>query len=498
MFPSTVMFRRSSIVFVAFVALALVTPRAEARSFQYVVAARGFSALSLGNRALLQVLMTAAGYFNGVPVPSFTRRLFKGTKRFQAENGYPATGVLTRDEFDRLFRIATRKFDEWGFQKVAHPTRGHPIWIPLGLGLVATRNPDGIIWTDPRRRISISYTTVPNVGIDANFLALSDEVASAGATVHYKVIKHDWFVISYTRPNGVDGYMRYHQDGQNVTGFTLEWDNAKGIVNGERIAIIMSGSLWSAMSGATFPNPPRRNLSVATAPNPAPTPPHSTPTPPTAKADQSKPRFFSGTGFFVSSNGEMVTNAHVVEGCEAIRVKTDDGAVDEAKVLALDKTNDLAVLKLSLTPKHVASLRIGVRLGEGVAVFGYPHADILSTSGNFTLGNVTALSGMGDDSRYFQISAPVQSGNSGGPLLDMYGNVVGVVSAKLNALKVAILGGDLPQNVNFAVKSAILATFLDSNRIRISAGAAGEKQIAPADLADKAKAISAFILCKKH
>ena len=69
-------------------------------------------------------------------------------------------------------------------------------------------------------------------------------------------------------------------------------------------------------------------------------------------------------------------------------------------------------------PKRVAALRIGTRLGEGVEAFGFPHSDLLSTSGNFTLGNVAALTGLHDDSRYLQVSVPVQAGNSGGPLLD--------------------------------------------------------------------------------
>ena len=75
------------------------------------------------------------------------------------------------------------------------------------------------------------------------------------------------------------------------------------------------------------------------------------------------------------------------------------------------------------------------------------------------MGNVTALAGLHDDSRYLQVSAPVQNGNSGGLLLDGSGNLGGVVSAKLDAIKVAMAAGDLPQNVNFAVKSAIVATF---------------------------------------
>jgi hypothetical protein len=95
------------------------------------------------------------------------------------------------------------------------------------------------------------------------------------------------------------------------------------------------------------------------------------------------------------------------------------------------------------------------------------------------LGNVTALA-------------------AGGPLLDTSGNVVGVVSAKLNALKVALLGGDLTQNVNFAVKSAMLATFLNSNSVAVQSATATDKPLDAADLADRAKEISGFVLCQGH
>jgi len=87
----------------------------------------------------------------------------------------------------------------------------------------------------------------------------------------------------------------------------------------------------------------------------------------------------------------------------------------DVREIARDTTNDLALLSTSLRPLRVAAPRLGLRLGESVAAFGYPYVDILATSGNFTQGNVTALAGMRDDSRYVQISAPVQPGNSGAP-----------------------------------------------------------------------------------
>ncbi len=208
-------------------------------------------------------------------------------------------------------------------------------------------------------------------------------------------------------------------------------------------------------------------------------------------------RVSTGTGFFVARDGSFVTNAHVIEDCTMVRVKTDDGAILEAQIVARDAANDLAILRLGQSPKKIAVFREGVRLGEGVAAFGFPHADILSSSGNFTQGSITALSGMGDDSRYLQLSAPVQAGNSGGPLLDKFGNVVGVVSAKLNALKVAEKGGDLPQNVNFALNSAVLATFLHANRVIYEVAASdGQKALDPPDVADQARAISGFVVCK--
>jgi S1-C subfamily serine protease len=104
----------------------------------------------------------------------------------------------------------------------------------------------------------------------------------------------------------------------------------------------------------------------------------------------------------------VLINAHVVEKCASIRVTTDDQDTSEGFVLDRDTTNDLAVVKATLKPTKVAALRMSIRLGEGVAAFGYPLANVLSSSGNFTMGNIAALTGLKDDSRYLQISAPVQ------------------------------------------------------------------------------------------
>ncbi len=135
------------------------------------------------------------------------------------------------------------------------------------------------------------------------------------------------------------------------------------------------------------------------------------------------------------------------------------------------------------------------RLGESVAVFGFPLSSVLASSGNFTLGNVTALAGLGDDTRFLQISAPVQPGNSGGPLLDENGNVIGVVTSKLNALRTLARTGDIPQNVNFAIRASALTAFLENRRVA-SAGQPKTARLSPPDLAEEATAMSVQVLCE--
>jgi serine protease Do len=136
-------------------------------------------------------------------------------------------------------------------------------------------------------------------------------------------------------------------------------------------------------------------------------------------------------------------------------------------------------------------------LGEGVAVFGYPLSGLLSSGGNFTLGNVTALAGLRDDTRILQISAPVQPGNSGGPLLDDSGAVVGIIVAKLNAMMLAIATDDLAQNVNFAIKANVAESFSDAQGIPVQVSTPGGLPLPPADLADKAKAITVRVKCMR-
>jgi S1-C subfamily serine protease len=217
---------------------------------------------------------------------------------------------------------------------------------------------------------------------------------------------------------------------------------------------------------------------------------------PLVEAPKAEPKQVStGTGFFITSGGSILTNAHVVKGCTEIRVATKPGTFVTATLSAMDAINDLALLRADAHPNEVATFRLTLRLGEPVEAFGYPFVDLLSKSGNFSLGNISALSGLADDSRYLQISVPVQPGNSGGPLLDQHGNVVGVVSEKLNAAYVMRTKGEIPENVNFALKASVAANFLQTNDVNFALGESAQV-VEPSDLAKRAKAISVFVVCR--
>ena len=201
----------------------------------------------------------------------------------------------------------------------------------------------------------------------------------------------------------------------------------------------------------------------------------------------------SGTAFFVSKDGTVLTNAHVVERCRYIRVGMG-GQEGTARIVAQDEKNDLALLATDLHPVQVSNWRLSVRQGEDIVVYGFPLTGVLASGGNVATGNVTALAGLRNDSRFLQISAPIQPGNSGGPLLDRAGNVVGIVVAKLNAIGIASVTGDIPQNVNFAIKASVAAAFLDAQHVAHAEGQTAGVLSTP-DISERAKALAAQVVC---
>jgi hypothetical protein len=166
--------------------------------------------------------------------------------------------------------------------------------------------------------------------------------------------------------------------------------------------------------------------------------------------------------------------------------------------MATDPNNDLALFKMPSASKEVASFRSSPPLknGENIVVVGFPLHGILAPGQKVTTGTISALAGPSNDSRLIQITAPVQQGNSGGPLLDESGKVIGVVVGKLDALKVAKITGDIPQNVNFAIHGAIVRAFLETNGVPLKTSASAKKYETK-EIADQARSFVVHLECFK-
>jgi hypothetical protein len=205
----------------------------------------------------------------------------------------------------------------------------------------------------------------------------------------------------------------------------------------------------------------------------------------------------SGSGFVVAE-GRALTNHHVIDGCRRVSVRTAQGAVLPARVLAADARRDLALLAIEGAAGPALSFRDrpAVARGEVVVTYGFPLSGVLSSGPTLTTGDISALAGLRDNPLHFQISAPVQPGNSGGPLLDAQANVVGVVVSKLNAMRIAqMTGGDIPQNVNFAIKGAEALRFLRENGTtpRMAASTGADRR--SSEVGEVAHASTLFIQC---
>ncbi len=199
----------------------------------------------------------------------------------------------------------------------------------------------------------------------------------------------------------------------------------------------------------------------------------------------------SGTGFVVSDAGHVLTNAHVVEGCRNISVNDV-----EARLLSTSTSFDLALLKADmLAGQAVATFASATaRLNQDVIAVGYPYAGLLGGV-NVTRGAVSSMTGLGGDETTMQMTAPVQPGNSGGPVLSDKGEVIGVVVSKLDALLMADALGDIPQNVNFAIRGEAARLFLSLNGVEPQIGTT-RVSLSPVELAEMATRFTVFISCE--
>jgi serine protease Do len=183
-----------------------------------------------------------------------------------------------------------------------------------------------------------------------------------------------------------------------------------------------------------------------------------------------------GTAFFVTEDGRLVTNNHVVDGCRAVSIETTAGDTVPVKVLAVDVHYDLALLQATIKAPAVASFRTQIlnNPGVNVATVGYPDQGMPPREPMVTTGKLLELIADANGAARIAIAADVRHGNSGGPLLDDRGQVIGVVNAKINTVNVYKSTGKVVDNLGFGIALPVVLEFLRRNGTAVRSQMAGE------------------------
>lgn len=195
----------------------------------------------------------------------------------------------------------------------------------------------------------------------------------------------------------------------------------------------------------------------------------------------------SGSGFFVSAEGHIVTNDHVAFRCETLEVVDASGARRPARIVAVKQRPDLALLKVDAAAPGTLALRAedDGRLAEPVTIFGFPRGDELSSSGVLTSGSVASLTGLRDDPAYYGLAALALEGSSGGPAVSSDGALLGVVTAKLRDV----------EGLVFAVKSAEVSAFLTAQGAAHRTAAGPGAALPPVARAERMRRATVKVFC---
>lgn len=397
-------------------------------------------------RAIQDVLVWSGDYsgrLDGIVGPNTARAV----TAYQRRIGNQADGLLTSDEFGRAMEemTALQKRVEW---TLGHDDSGVRFGLPYAHARFAEGFENGSAYRNERADFRVRSFRVEGMASgDALDFVRTLNADVDGYRETYARATDEWVVVQ-GRDAGETFYLRALLDEGEMRGFWV-WYDRKRAGDFDRLAIAMANSMaWRALDGSD--DPPQLSGKV---------PPRET---------------GSGSGFMIRSDGVLVTNAHVVAGCTAVAVR----GLGRARVMHSDRSRDIALLAVDgVSDAPVAPLASDEpRLAEPVYAFGFPLPGTLGEGIGFSAGNVSALIGLEGDANQFRMTAAVQPGNSGGPLLDSGGRVIGVVTSKLNAVRVADVTGDIPQSMNFAVRASVLRDVLDEARMTIRPVARHETQ----------------------
>lgn len=446
--------------------------------------------LSESEKRFLQAALALTGDYTGMIDGAWGRGSQAALERFAARELDTYDGIVPAFMAVISAKFAADEFDSEGWREKYFEPLDMSFLIPEGNLLDDQSSENFVTWNHAHSSLSYSVA-VGNVnqmmGLHSYTLA-----EAAPGTEPYTVRKPSLFITTSKTSDGMALYTRSDLRGQTWSIIMLmaetQDDGLLAAVSGSiRIGpappiYFPTGKLsrgWEVMQASVA-----KDDANVSAPGVAPSAPAAPADPPAENGPS------SGTGFVVSATGDVLTNAHVVEDCARITIDSIP-----MTLVAADTTFDLALLRSpALAGAPVASFAANpALLNSDVTVAGYPLAGLLGGL-NVTRGAVTSLKGMAGDTTTMQISAPVQPGNSGGPVLNADGHVVGVVVSKLDVQFALDTTGDIPQNVNFAIRGEIAKLFLVQNGVLPVSGAQVE-QPAPEQIAQSASGFTKFISC---
>lgn len=464
------------------------SPGAEAEPMSdYVHSEWWFNSQSQADREAIQNDLIWTGDYSQILDGVFGNSTFAAIKAYQTRNRFVPDGVLEQSERSKLLLDgqAARGVTNWS--PVTVDNIGLNISLPLALLDPPKSENDGKTWLSKDGRFSVSvYRAKYQGGTFSGTYASFDHAPEFG-NIAYRTFRPNFFIVA-SRVGERNLYTRAWDKGGEMAALTISW-SGKPDEDIRKLVVAMSDSGVSttrteaqSTSGPITTMPPQVDENKIV----------ETPLPTAQKKIQ------TGTGFFVSSNGDLITNAHVVEGCDSAIVRLDDSRMSPTVIVAKDTLADLALLRSTVPNPSFAVFHSGapIRLGSDIELFGFPLLDMLTNTGNFVTGTVAALAGPGNDASLIQITAPVQSGNSGGAVLDRSGNAVAVVVSKTNTVPNE-KGSEVVQSVNFAISGDVVKSFLERQHTAfVQSGS--DAQLSTADIADTAKKFSAIVICEPH
>ncbi|MFD2236965.1 serine protease [Aureimonas populi] len=406
----------------------------------------------------LQMRLAWTGDYTGPFTGHVGPETLRAIRDFQARNAMAADGVMTEAFLQSLVAESDRRIAEFGFGWEDDERTGVRVGLPFALVAPVGRTEVGSMWRAPDGGIEIETVRFMEEGYGLRQVFDILREPTPTKSVRTADFIGDHFILTGTE-DGREFFIRFDGEGSDLRGFSVAYPAGEAEFLAPYISV-------AASSFAPFSGTPQDGTgplaALRSADSYALT--HAPSGPIGGARDGQKAYDASGTGFTVA-DGWLLTNAHVAKSCKTVMV----GSVGMASEVIVDETRDLALLRVEGDIGEPLDIAVGKpRLGEDILALGFPLRSILADSLNVTRGNISSLLGLMNDPDYLQISAAVQPGNSGGPVIDLAGRVVGVVTAKLNAVAVADLTGDIPQSINFAIQPEAAARFLEEHDITFS------------------------------